>query len=415
MTFTPLHRAAGVAPGPLTDAILDAAIDACAVETDDLDWKSALPPAKDLSTTEFPKDVAAMANSGGGVLVYGVREAAKAATQRADVGELSEVHERALRSAAVTAISPPVFGLTIHRLGEEGNRAVVVEVASSVDGPHLIYRKDYFGAPLRNDADTVWMRERQIEVMYRARFDERRHQTASLNALFDESSAGRDSDKRAWLIAVARPRNPRLRERLTRGEASKLLKNTAGLALMYADRQGVHPLEYVDRDNLRPGLRRWVAVNSATDEKEIWKEAWISLHHDGSVTLAAAVGGHRIGSIHSLEGGEVEAPSIESAIADFLAIVRKNAELTGYDEYDVCVGVEWSGATPLTILAREPGGSLYKGSSIPLHRFTPVRTTINAAASDFDYHWQVHDLAQDCVNQGGILNLLLIEPPERDD
>jgi hypothetical protein len=38
-------------------------------ETDDLDWKSQLPPAKGLRQTDFPKDVAAMADSGGGVIV----------------------------------------------------------------------------------------------------------------------------------------------------------------------------------------------------------------------------------------------------------------------------------------------------------------------------------------------------------
>ncbi|MDT0551498.1 AlbA family DNA-binding domain-containing protein, partial [Streptomyces lonegramiae] len=115
-------------------------------ETDDLDWKSELPPAKGLSQTDFPKDVAAMANSGGGVIVYGVTEWQKAATGRVDVGEFDEAYERSLRSAAITAISPPVFGLAVQALGDEGRRAVVVVVPASVDGPHMIYRNEYFGA-----------------------------------------------------------------------------------------------------------------------------------------------------------------------------------------------------------------------------------------------------------------------------
>ncbi|MFC5679104.1 helix-turn-helix domain-containing protein [Aeromicrobium endophyticum] len=60
MSFTALHRA----------------------ETNDLDWKSDLPPAKGLSQTDFPKDVAAMANSAGGLIVYGVRESQKACCGR---------------------------------------------------------------------------------------------------------------------------------------------------------------------------------------------------------------------------------------------------------------------------------------------------------------------------------------------
>jgi len=160
MSFTELHRALGVTPGPLTDELLSDAVAAGVVEADGLDWKSELPAAKGIPQTDFPKDVAAMANSGGGVIVYGVREAQKAATERIDVGELDEAHERSLRSAAITAITPPVFGLNVLRLGTEGNRAVVVEVPASVDGPHLIYKNDYFAAPVRNDSEPVrkWLR-----------------------------------------------------------------------------------------------------------------------------------------------------------------------------------------------------------------------------------------------------------------
>lgn len=159
-----------------------------------------------------------------------------------------------------------MFGLNVHRLGDEGKRAVVVEVPASIDGPHLVYKNDYFGAPVRNDSDTAWMKERQIEAMYRARFDGRRHATEALDNLFAEAAGGRDTDKRAWLIAVAHPRVPRFHDRLTRDEARDVLSRTEKLALTYAGRGGVHPLESVDRSNPRPGLRRWVAVSRSTGD-----------------------------------------------------------------------------------------------------------------------------------------------------
>jgi hypothetical protein len=415
MSFTALHRALGAAPGPLTNELLDAAVAAGATETDDLDWKSELPPAKGLSQTDFPKDVAAMANSGGGVIVFGVRETQKAAAERVDVGEFDESYERSLRSAAITAISPPVFGLNVHRLGAEGNRAVVVEVPASVDGPHLIYKNEYFGAPVRNDSDTVWMKERQIEAMYRARFEERRHATEALDALFTEAAARRDTDKRAWLIAVSHPRIPRMLGRLNRGEARAVLLKAERLALTYAGRGGIHPLESMDRHNPRPGLRRWVAVNAATDERSVWKETWASIHHDGSVTLAATVGGHRMNSDGHFEGWQVESTAIECAIADFTALIRATAEATDNDEYDVRVGINWTGDESLTILTKDQFGYALDGVSIPLRHYTPVETTVNAAESALDYYWRVHDLAQDCVNQGGVSNVLMIRPPERED
>lgn len=411
MTFTALHRILGVAPGPLTDDLLDAAVDAGVTETNDLDWKSELPPRKGLPQTDFPKDVAAMANSGGGLLVFGVREAQKAATSRVDAGELDETYERSLRSAAITAISPPVFGLNVHRFGSEGKRAVVVEVPASIEGPHLIYRNEYFGAPVRNDSDTAWMKERQIEAMYRARFEQRRHATEALDALFTEASAGRDTDKRAWLIAVAHPRIPRFRNRLTRDEAREVLSKTARLALTYAERNGVHPLESVDRRNPRPGLRRWVAANIATAVHSTWRESWGSIHHDGSVTLTAAVGGHPAGRDTYLEGWQVPSTTIECAVADLMALLRTTAEATDNDEYDVRVGIDWTGEQALTILTQDQVGFPYYGESTPLHRFTSVETTVNAVEPDSDFHWHVHDLAQDCVNQGGISNVRMIHPP----
>lgn len=414
MTFTPLHRALGLPPGPLTDEILDDAVQAGVAETDDLDWKSEHPPIKGISQTDVPKDIAAMANSGGGMIVYGVKESQKTASERTDIGDFTETDERTYRSVAVTAISPPVFGLEIHRLGA-GTRAVAVIVPASVDGPHLIYRNDYFGAPIRNDADTAWMKERQIEAMYRARFDERRRATEAIDSLYTEAADGRDSDARAWLVAVAHPRIPGVLARPTRDEVRGTLSRARTITLTYSSSNGPHPLESVDHSNPRPGLRRWIAVNSAIGERRSWREAWASVHHDGSVTLAAAVGGHRKSADGYFEGGEVEGRAIECAVADFTALVRAAAASLHHDEYDIRVGIEWSGADPLRILTVDGMGLVYDGVSTPLRRFTPVRSSLNAASSDNAFHRQVHALAEDCVNQGGLSYLQIIKEPQAED
>ncbi|WP_166998406.1 AlbA family DNA-binding domain-containing protein [Paramicrobacterium fandaimingii] len=414
MDFTPLHRALGLTPSPLTDELLDAAVAAGVTETDDLDWKSELPPIKNLSQTDVPKDIAAMANAGGGMIVYGVEEKQKVATRRKDTGDFTEVHERAYRSAAVSAISPPVFGLDIYRLGMDC-RAVAVIIPASVDGPHLIYKNDYFGAPVRNDADTAWMRERQIEAMYRARFEERRRSSEAVDSLYGETAEGRDTDKRAWLIAVAHPRIPTVSVRPDRDEARSIFKRAETVTLSYANRNGVHPLENVNSLNPRPGLRRWIAVNAATGERELWREAWAEVHHDGSVTLAAAVGGHRKTSSGDFEGWEVEGRGVECCIADFAALIRAVAETQHLDEYEVRVGIEWTGTQPLQILTIDRMGLTYDGVSNPIRKFTPVRASINAAGSDEAFHRDVYRLAEDSVNQGGVTHLHIISEPASDE
>ena len=414
MNFTPLHRALGLPPCPLTDEILSDAVTSGVTETDDLDWKSELPPIKGLSQTDVPKDIAAMANSGGGMIVYGVEEHGKAATGRSDAGEFTEGYERAYRSVAVTAISPPVFGLEVHRLGTEC-RAVAVVIPASVDGPHLIYKNDFFGAPIRNDADTAWMKERQIEAMYRARFNERRRATEAVDSLFAEAAEGRDTVERAWLIAVAHPRVPGALTRLTRDEAREVFNDARTITLSFSKNTGIHPLDNVEYLNPRPGLRRWVAPNVATGDRSIWRESWVSVHHDGSVSLATAVGGHRMSSDEYWEGWQVEGRGVECAVADFMALIRAAARFLHLDEYDVRVGVEWSGEQPLSILTVDGSGFPYDGASTPLRAFTSARSTVTASASDAEFHRQTRELAEDCVNQGGITYLHVIEPLPEDE
>jgi hypothetical protein len=152
-------------------------------------------------------------------------------------------------------------------------------------------------------------------------------------------------------------------------------------------------------------------VNTATSERSSWREAWASIHHDGSVTLAAAIGGHRMQEGHA-EGWQVDSASVECAIADLMALVRATAAASGTTDYDIRVGMPWTGEHPLILVTVDHADLPFSGTSIPMQAYTPVETTVAAAAADRDYLRQVHDLAQDCVNQGGISNLRLIKQPD---
>lgn len=413
MHFTSLHRYLGDAPGPLTEAMIDRAIAKGLREADDLDWKSELPPLGAIPNSDFPKDVAAMANSGGGALVFGVTENEGAANGRRDTGELGERYESALRSAAVTAINPPVFGLDVLQLGESANKCVVVVVPASGDGPHLIYRNEYFGAPLRNNADTVWMKERQVEAMYRARFDERRRSADVLDTLYLEAASMRSPDGPAWLIAVARPRLSMTHTARLEQSDARLAFERAGInALVYVGRGRLHPLENADWNNPRPGLRRWTARPMVDGDLARWKEAWISIHEDGSVSLASAVGGHKRSSTEYNDDHVVESRDVEVAIADFMGLIREAGTRLGLGEYEVKVGFEWDAKERLQIWSTDRTGHSYSGGTIPLARYTPVDVSVQAQADATNFFQQVHDLSLDCVNQGGIAHVQMISPPQ---
>lgn len=411
MTFTALHRAVGAEPGPVTNDLLDEAVAQGVQEATDLDWKTELPQSKDLRGSDFPKDVAAMANAGGGVIVFGVTEREKAAHERVDAGDLGEGYERTMRAVAVSAITPPVFGLRLHRLEKENCHAVVVEVPASSDGPHLIFRGEYFGAPVRNDADTVWMKEQQLEAMYRARFDAHRHATDALDTLYSEAARGRGEDL-AWFVAVAHPRASRTVANLTRDRASEVFRaSEVALSFVNNPRGVPHPLEKVDRFNPRPGLRRWVAPTTARGERQRWQETWASIHQDGSVTLATALSGRPTGYSNGefAPATEIESSALEFAVANFMGLLRSHARATSGGEYDLRVGIEWHGSGPLTVTTVDASGYRFADNSTPLHGFTPVEMSVDGSGADAAFLGHVRDLARDCANQGGIANLRFIK------
>jgi predicted HTH transcriptional regulator len=199
-------------------------------ESAELDWKRQLPERSDLKKSDIDKDIAAMANSGGGIIVYGVLETDKRASSRHDAGTLDERYQQSLRQIAFSSITPPVLDLRVHAVSTVVPRAYAIEVPASNDGPHLIFNNQYFGAPFRNDADTMWMGQRQLESSYRTRFDEHRFATAAIEKLYEDAAYGRTMES-AWLIAVARPRVlPHHRENHV-GEVHALLDDAERLTL----------------------------------------------------------------------------------------------------------------------------------------------------------------------------------------
>ena len=92
--FTSLHRALGInSTNEFTTEMIDQLVDRQVAEAPDLDFKAAIPPVKALAASDVKKDLCAMANIGGGVIVYGVAEDdnnKEHAGYRTDVGKFDE-------------------------------------------------------------------------------------------------------------------------------------------------------------------------------------------------------------------------------------------------------------------------------------------------------------------------------------
>ncbi|MBT8798427.1 AlbA family DNA-binding domain-containing protein [Microbacterium flavum] len=419
MLFTSLHRYLGEAPGPITERMIEDAVSQRLPETGDLDWKSALPPEARFALSDIVKDMAAMANSGGGTIVFGVNETDKRAVGRQEAGELNEGYERTLRRVAYTAITPPIRGIYVERIAGDGPRAIAIVIPDSPDAPHLVYRDGHsFSAPLRNDSDTEWMRERDLEAAYRTRFSTVADAAETLETMYAECVSAYDPGKAVVLVGVARPRYSTSKTRRPR-HAITGLRDEAWMRSAHwtnfdlrrsLSRPLSHPLDAVDPYAPRAGLRRWTAL-AADPTGGIGAHA--TVHDDGSVSLGWVAGGQWPSNREAAYAGrEITSDSIEVFVGDFLSLVREVAGADSGTDVEIQIGLEWNDAADVVCYEMDSHGRSHLAPGLFGRAFTCVHATVSMQDAEERYYEDVRTVALDCVNQFGIRGLsALMEPP----
>lgn len=414
--FTPLHRWLGHEAEPLTLALVDEAVTMSLEERADLDFKASPPSSSALAQSDLAKDIAAMANSGGGMLLFGVRDNDSRACEAPGISAdfVTDTYLRDLRRVAINRISPPVLDLALEAMQDGDRCALGVVVPASMSAPHLIYNNDNFKAPYRNGPDTAWMDERMLEAAYRTRFEGHKARDTTLNQLVELGLDGRDITQRAWMVAVGRSSNPsRTRRRLERSEAAATFDTAYSKSSGWITHH-VQPLDWLDRSNPRPGLRSWKARFSRDSDSTRWREAEAEIGDDGSILLASAMGGGRSGAVSSFNANEIPTDRAETFLSDFFALLRCSADLTGVRVFDIEVDVRWDGPDPMMFrIPDRTVGDYYLDPeySMPIHRFRPVRVVVDASTAEAVFNDQLREVALDVVNQGGAQFLHSIKDP----
>lgn len=405
MLYTPLHRLLGEAPGSITDAMIDAVIAQKLEESQELDFKTRLPDQKSMRSDDIVKDITALANAGGGVLVYGVEDQEKVAIARTDAGELSENYERSLQQLCTNAITPPVLGVKAYSVGAEPTRAVVLVVPPTVDSPHMFFANEKFAVPLRVNADTIWLRESQIAAAYRARFESASRAQRELEDLYEQIAEALEPERGAVLVGVARPRTPSVLTGRRDPDEARSIANAATLLARWwlAGNEKYHPLEDIAIYADRPGLRSWVMP--ANDDAETWRKAHAAIFDDGSIGLSWRAGGHRHGARgEPLSGWTVRTPAIEGFVGALLALVHAAAEQRPTGEVEVMVGIEWappeSKSLPIRFVEKDDVETSPK--TLTGKRFRRVLHAVDPSVSDSEFIQAAIEIATDCLNQIGI-------------
>lgn len=407
--YTPMHRALGRAPSELTYELLEACVIARVPEGESLDWKQTLPQATGKSDwrEEWAKDVAAMANTGGGCIVYGVVEESGtgAALRLEDVGPVGDDVQARLRQSAAAQIHPLVSGLQFLPITspDRSGHALVVRVPASPDVPHLLRQgKEAFKAPHRYGPSTEWMTERALEGAYRRRF----RRTAELEELLGRRYAAAERHARhqivgaqAWFVGAGVPIEQQPEIELTHIQAAERLATTHDL---YREIHG-HPVDQVVYDlNVVPGLRRLIAGGDGHGYQ-------IDLHFDGSVAVIEQM---RDAAPDGFAGLAVPTDELEASVLRLVASIAAAARAVG-DEgtYAVTVGIAWDqpGGKPLHLAKPHPMmTSVYRVVDRPIHELETSTREVRGDVDVAGLRAAARALALDLLRQGGLAETTFI-------
>ena len=419
--FTPIHRALGLEPGNISIDLLVKAVEHSVEETSDLDWKRvAYDSRKPRWDEEAAKDIAAMANSGGGWIVFGIEEDGdkNAASKIAPISWSATDQQRILRMA-YAKIGPPVVGLEFHQIecgDEESGSIVMMRVPDSADAPHFAKKgDDAFVAPRRNGPHTVYMSDREIERGFRERFQHADDQERLLQDRYERACEALRPEDGVFLAVAAVPYEPVSAQ----GPSSKqrVLEYVSNSRIPELYRQA-NAHSWWDIGEIKKGLRQWVLRNNRSS----WGKCRHCLYDDATVLASYRV---------TLQGGSYSATratdedlrnhslseDIETAIIDFLTLLRSHAqERKAYGGFRIRAGLVGDSGSPIFIRATENWGNRPLGVeySEPIIRFQPITTELDPLLDIDEILPTINDLALDLINQGGVQYLqVMAEPNDR--
>ncbi|MHA6527616.1 AlbA family DNA-binding domain-containing protein [Corynebacterium pyruviciproducens] len=402
--YTALHRSLGVKPGRITSEMIDEAIIQKVEESRGLDYKAKPNASGEIRSGDVAKDVAAMANTGGGVIIYGVAEDGEGKPKkRLDVSPIVENEDSYSRSYLQTTtdrIFPPVFGIELYFLGGEGNKVMIVEIPESRDVPHLVEPekqkgKRFFSVPVRSGASTRFQTEPEIARMYRDRFTNAIDSRHELEGLFDETTELGDQTS-VRCVGVGIPRYKSLRPAPTMKEA---------LDIARAAHEGRHRYGYSNASSAlstvyggaRRGLRKW-QFSSTTEMTKGALASFIGLHDSGAVQTL------RDTRDPYLKSDEVLGDWAEYSILDTVLVAQHQALHTGVGEYDFMFGLVWNDGHEKYLSYETTPGFALLPDPIRFRKYKPITASLNVLAPREEVDELVYTIATDYVNQAGYLH-----------
>src|SRR6266568_890518 len=256
-------------------------------EAFDLDFKSEMYGPTDKDRRDAATDVAALANTAGGLLVLGIEEDDQARATAAPGLELSEADERRIRQIVGSQVVPmPVLDvLRVEDPDRPGYGLVLIAVPRSPLAPHAVVVNDGLRYPRRNGATTRYLSEPEVADAYRERFAAPRRQADRASEV-ETDALGRlaTTEDQAWVVVSLVP-----------DLAGSLVINQAALSAARDELMGRQPL-------IMPTSLGWrrvsigrhrILADGSMDNSRRARFLSADLHYDGAGAFAAFVLGPR--------------------------------------------------------------------------------------------------------------------------
>ncbi|BBY66820.1 AlbA family DNA-binding domain-containing protein [Mycolicibacterium helvum] len=203
--FPRLAKLFGCQLDKLDEPAIRAAIAARIPEGDDLDFKQAHHDEPD----ELAKDVAAFANSRGGLLVLGVAEDDGCASFAKPV-DISDQIQRHIQQVMASRIHPFVHGVELRAIPtpQAGHGFLLLIVPASSQAPHAVVEPGSDGSlryPVRAGTTTRWLSEHELSVRYADRFQSKSAASTRLDEIHTEGLARIAGWRSPWLAVSVAP------------------------------------------------------------------------------------------------------------------------------------------------------------------------------------------------------------------
>lgn len=180
-------------------------------EAFDLDFKAKLYGNAERDKKALAGDVAALANTAGGLLILGIEEDDQARARTAPGVSVADAEVGRIRQivAANVVPFPQLDVLPIEDPGRPGHGLLVIAVPRSPLAPHAVLVGDGLRYPRRNGATTRYLSEPEIATAYRERFASAHGQVERAGQI-EQEALGRLSrkDHKCWVVVSLVPDLP---------------------------------------------------------------------------------------------------------------------------------------------------------------------------------------------------------------